>query len=137
MSFLLPSYQHDMTYNGRVYKSMEHAYHAAKCYLPKDITAVQDSDNPALKAHELCKGNRAKKQFNEVQVILDLIHIKFSDPILKKQFLEYPADRIDLEFSYTSFCEVECNSCTLDKIIVEMLIYVHKEMEEALKNSVA
>lgn len=88
--FLSNFFMQDFEYEGRVWKSVEHAFQAYKFY--PDVARMEEVANCATpgKAKRMGRlpGIRADWNQVRVQVMTDLVRIKFSVPYLRERLLE-------------------------------------------------
>jgi len=84
--FLSNFYIHPFKWNGKEYKSVEHAYQASKCDNEAEHDWIRLMDS-AGKAKRNGMKVRLRKDWESVKenIMLELLRVKFSDPELKKK----------------------------------------------------
>lgn len=87
--FLSNFYPSEVCYDGEQYRTVEHAYQAAKAIKSDDRLRVRDASSPA-QAKRLGRTILLRKHWEEVKVhvMLQLLRQKFSAPVLKGALLD-------------------------------------------------
>lgn len=87
-SFLSNFYPCEFEFEGEVYKSVEHFFHAVKTHNPLERQRVINAETPAL-AKRLGRRVTLRKDWPEVKewLMLEGLMKKFSDPKLKRKLI--------------------------------------------------
>lgn len=87
--FLSNFYPSVIEYEGHTYKSVEHAYQAAKAVREVDRVQIENADTPG-RAKSMGRKIKNKPEWNSIKddVMLELVSIKFRDPDLAKKLLD-------------------------------------------------
>lgn len=94
-AFLSNFYRCRIIYQGRQYKTVEHAYQAAKAIYPADKVLVQQSRTPA-EAKRLGRHIALREDWSDIRIVvmIDLIHLKFRDPVLRAKLMATFPDQL-------------------------------------------
>lgn len=84
--FLSNFYTHNIEYNGIVYPTVEHAFQAAKCLDNEEKLKILEAPTPG-KAKRIGKKIVMRPDWDNIKidVMKDLLVLKFSDPELKEK----------------------------------------------------
>ena len=87
--FLSNFYIHTITYKGKEYKTVEHAYQASKATNESEHDWIRNMDTPG-KAKKNGMKVHLRKDWEEMKLdlMLELVRIKFSDPELSKKLID-------------------------------------------------
>ena len=111
--FLSNFYMNSFTWNGKEYKSVEHAFQAFKADNEAEHEWIRLMDTPG-KAKRNGLIVHMKKDWEKIKedVMLELLRVKFSDPVLKKKLIETKNYEL-IEGNYWHDCE--WGQCTCQK----------------------
>jgi hypothetical protein len=87
--FLSNFFEHSITWEGITYPSVEHAYQAAKSKDVAEKTKIALLSTPG-QAKRVGRAVQLRPDWEHVKIgiMLELVRLKFSDPILKKKLLD-------------------------------------------------
>jgi len=109
--FLSNFYPHPLIYKGKKYGSVEHAYQAYKCVDEDEHEYIRNLDT-AGKAKRAGKLIKIREDWEDIKInlMLDLLRVKFEDAELRKQLL-YTDNHYLEEGNYWHDCEWGVCSC--------------------------
>ncbi len=134
--FLSNFYPCKIIFNGKDYKTAEHAFQAQKCVLEEDIVKIQEANNPQM-AKRIGKGVKLREDWEDVKVDLmsKIVEAKFeqNEELRNKLIETYPAILIeenDWNDRFWGVCEGKGKN-TLGEILMDVRDkFVNKLIDE-------
>lgn len=93
--FLSNFHPSPIIYKGRRYRTVEHAFQSAKCVLRGDLLLVQRAKTPMI-AKQIGGRVKLREGWDDLRIVtmIDLIHLKFRDPVLRAKLMATFPDQL-------------------------------------------
>jgi ribA/ribD-fused uncharacterized protein len=139
--FLSNFWGEEITYEGKLYPTSEHAYQAAKTLNDNEREMIKNAQG-ASAAKKMGRKVTLRANWESIKddIMLDILRIKFSDKILGEKLLKTD-DRILVESNYwhdnwfgVCYCD-KCKGIGWNRL-GQLLMKVREEIKEALKKEV-
>lgn len=139
--FLSNFFPSTIKYNGFTYKTVEHAFQAAKTLDSKEQKKIREAPSPG-KAKRLGRKVTLRKDWESIKfkVMEDCLRLKFSIPELRKRLLETGDE--ELIEGTTGWCDNVWGVCSCDKCkgsgkvgqnnLGKLLMKIRKEIVESM-----